>query len=60
VALDVLVVADDVDAGPPALTRLGVSPDDPDVFSVVAEPGTTESLDLQEQVAAVVGALGAL
>jgi acetone monooxygenase len=55
VALDVLVVADDFDAGPPALTRLGLSPDDPDVFSVVAEPGTTASLDLQEQVAAVVG-----
>jgi acetone monooxygenase (methyl acetate-forming) len=59
VELDVLVVADEFDAGPPALTRLGLAVDDPDVLAVVAEPGTTTaSLDLQQQVAAVVARVG--
>ncbi len=51
VELDVLVVPDEFDAGPPALTRLGLTVDDPDLVAVVADPGTTTAAaDLQAQV----------
>ncbi|HEY2224171.1 NAD(P)/FAD-dependent oxidoreductase [Actinomycetospora sp.] len=54
VALDVLVVADEFDAGPPAWEGIEAHPS---LFTVVARPGRLPGLDLQEQVAAVVGTL---
>lgn len=54
VELDVLVVADEFDSGPPALNGLQAHPSR---HTVVARPGRTPCLDLQEQVAAVVGTL---
>ena len=53
-ALDVLVVPDQFDAGPSALA--GIAPD-PSLLTVVARPGRTPCLDLQEQIGAVVGTL---
>ncbi|GLZ55452.1 NAD(P)/FAD-dependent oxidoreductase [Actinomycetospora sp. NBRC 106378] len=52
--LDVLVVPDAFDAGPPALAGIG---DGPGRHLVVARPGHVPCLDLQDQVEAVVGAI---
>ena len=52
--LDVLVVADAFDAGPPALAGIA---DGPGRHVVVARPGRVPCVDLQDQVAAVVGTI---
>ncbi|MFC5063778.1 flavin-containing monooxygenase [Actinomycetospora atypica] len=58
VGLDVLVVTDEFDAGPPALTRLGVAPDAPGLHHVVAPvDGLTHSFDLLAQVRETVEAI---
>jgi acetone monooxygenase (methyl acetate-forming) len=58
--LDVLVVPDEYDAGPPALWGIeGLTADAPDLHTVVAPlGGGTVSFDLAAQVQAVVDALG--
>jgi acetone monooxygenase len=53
-ALDVLVVADDFDAGPPAATLLDVGTDHPGFASVVAPCGGTAAVELQRSLASVV------
>lgn len=59
VGLDVLVVTDEFDAGPPALTRLGVAADAPGLHHVVAPAdGFTNSFDLVAQVRACVRNVG--
>ncbi|NYD37096.1 flavin-containing monooxygenase [Actinomycetospora corticicola] len=52
--LDVLVVADAFDAGPPALDGIA---DGPGRHVVVARPDRTPCVDLQDQVEAVVGTI---
>ena len=49
-----LVVPDDFDAGPPAVTLLDVGTDHPGFASVVAPPGGTAAVDLQRALASVV------
>ncbi len=59
VGLDVLVVTDEFDAGPPALARLGVAPDAPGLHHVVAPAdGFTNSFGLLAQVHACVRNVG--
>jgi len=53
-ALDVLVVPDDFDVGPPAVTLLDVGTEHPGFTSVVAPPGGTAAVDLQRALASVV------
>ena len=58
VALDVLVVTDEFDAGPPALGQLGIAPDAPGLHHVVARGDGTHSFDLLGQVRACVRNVG--
>ena len=54
VGLDVLVVTDDFDAGPPAATLLDIGVDSPGFASVVAPRGGTAAVDLQRSLGSVV------
>ena len=59
-SLDVLVLADDPDAGPPALDRLAPAPAAPLLTPTAPDPGTTPCVHLYREAVRIAGAVAAL